>query len=105
MPRLFKKEEGSVGLHWYKGRSFMWNLVQFMIYFKLFHHRGKFKVGDKVRYNWKAWVRIKSALWGESDKGTLTVSEVLYKDKSNVGFEEGGGCDVFWIRKAFFWER
>lgn len=91
--------------NWYSGRSFKWNLVQFLIDNNLFHNHGKFKSGDKVRYNWKAKIQIKSAMWRKSDSGTLTVSEVVYKNKSGVLFVEGSGCDVFWIRKAYWWEK
>jgi hypothetical protein len=103
MPRLFKREKGSIGMHWYKGKPFIWNVVQFMINFNLFTNHGRFKVGDKVRYNWKAYVLIKSALWRKEDHETLTVSEIV-RNGSGVAFKEGSGCDAFWIRKAFFWE-
>lgn len=109
MPRLFKKREGSIGLHWYKGYSFMWNLIQFIINFNLIDNRGKFKEGDLVKYNWRAKIHLKSLF----DNGWITtealvVTAITYSDKSGVEYitpkGEPNGCDPFWLRKLYWWE-
>jgi hypothetical protein len=100
-------------LDWYKGQSFMWNVVQFIINNGLINHKGKFKEGDKVRYNWMAKIQLgKDYLNGEGVKNkTLEVTHVLYKSKSNVNYKvvgsdnnDDGGCATFWLRKAYWWE-
>ncbi|MEZ2446082.1 hypothetical protein AB6805_30410 [Chitinophaga sp. RCC_12] len=80
-----------------KDGKFKKAIVQFIIDNDLWHHRGYFKPGDKVRYNWKA--RVYLSLTNE-DNSTFTVDEILYRDKSGVSFQEGSGCDPFWLRQA-----
>jgi hypothetical protein len=113
LSNLFKKrKQGSLGLHWYKGKSFLWNLVQFIINFDLINNDGKFKEGDVVRYNWMAKVVLgKKFLNGEEVwRKSLLVTEVLYSSKSNVEYlvllnsEVQGSCAMFWLRKAYWWE-
>lgn len=109
MPNMSSKKEKSIKLHWYKGKSFAWNLVQFLINFNLFQHRNKFKEGDIVRYNWKAKVHLSSLFKnGWISSGNLLVTDIKYKDRSGVEYkaygDDDGSCDPFWLRKAYWWE-
>lgn len=113
MPYLFGKEKGGLGLHWYKGKSFRWNLVQFIINFNLISNNGKFKEGDVVRYNWMAKVHLGKYFLKDGKNvwnRNLMVTKVLNKYKSNIEYmvcdtpEIKSGCACFWIRKAYWWE-
>lgn len=75
---------------------------------ELFNNHGKFKPGDKVKYNLFAKIVIGRI---EEIKGgtvyTIDDYEPWSTSKSNVRFtyDENSGCDVFWIRKLYPWER
>lgn len=112
MPRLFRKEKGSIGLYWYKGKSFRWNLVQFIINFSIINNNGKFKEGDIVKYNWMAKVQLGERFLREKKayNKLLIVTKILNKSESNVEYMHAldpqgiGSCACFWLRKAYWWE-
>lgn len=80
----------------------LYNLVQWMIDKDLFHHRGKFKPGDIVVYNWKAKMHIASAI--EDDLEPRVIMNIIYEDGSGLEFADGDTTDPFWVRKAHWWE-
>jgi hypothetical protein len=41
-----------------KGKGLRYNLIHFFICKDWFSKKGKFKVGDKVKYNWMAKIHI-----------------------------------------------
>lgn len=86
----------------YWNKPFLYNVVELIIVLDWFNNKGKFKVGDRVRVNWKAIVSIRSAIEDNIGKA-LTVSEVS-PNGSHVSFKEGSGCDAFWIRKIYWFE-
>ena len=79
-----------------------------MLYESLSIH-PKFKVGDQVRYNWKAHIAL-----GKIPKEKVG-GEVIacYRYDGNKGdyqvkFKHGDYVDssnAFWFRKAYFWEK
>lgn len=91
---------------WYAKSPLLKYIVQWIIYWSIFYeplrHQGKFKVGDKVKYNWKALVKIYST-GGEDMFKVFTVAEVTWY--GNLEFSDGSGCDPFWVRKLYFWEK
>lgn len=68
----------------------------------LFTNIGKFKKGDKVKYNWKAKLDIMSAI--EDDLGVLTVIDVFrYRDGTETityknSKNEESSCDPYWLK-------
>lgn len=83
-------------------RKFRKALVHFFIDNGYFRNVNRFKIGDQVRYNWKAKISIWSAIdekWGQ----TFVVTKI-WANGQNVDYysdEYGeGGCDVFWLRPA-----
>jgi hypothetical protein len=86
-----------------KENGLIFNLIHFFICKNWFDNTGKFKVGDKVKYNWMAKVMIASVVKRKEDK-TLTVSKVICNGQ-NVEFEECSGSSAFWLRKAYWWEK
>jgi len=105
---IITKSEGKLYLPRRKDhRTFLHYFVQWLIILSaimpfLFSNNGKFKVGDRVKYNWKANIQLKSIV--DKRDRTRTVSKVLYVDKGNVEFTNGDSCACFWIRKCYFWE-
>lgn len=93
---------------WYARSPLLHYIVQWIIYLSIFYpflrNDGKYKVGDKVRYNWKGKVHIYTVTDHKGDI-TRTVSEVLFESKSNLSFTDGSGCAAFWVRRKYFWER
>jgi hypothetical protein len=88
-----------------KGKGLLYNLVHLFIAKDIFNNVGKFKVGDKIKYNWMAKVYIPLAMKLDKRRDqTLTISEVYCKGE-NVNFIEGCGASVFWLRKAYWWEK
>jgi hypothetical protein len=83
----------------------MYFLVHFFITHKLFSNVGQFKKGDLVRYNWKAKYYI--GLIYQEKKGIYTIRNITkYTDGSEAAeFGDYTGCDVFWIRKIYPWEK
>lgn len=93
---------------WYSNSAFLNLLVQWLItysvvYPKIFGNNGKFKVGDKTKYNWKAKVQI----WSITERKNIieTVNKICYSDKSGLEFESGNSCASYWMRKTYFWEK
>ena len=79
-------------------------IVELIIVSGLFNNHGKFKIREKVKYNLFA----KIVIGGILKKGaTYTIKEypIWSKKKSNVYFEESSGCDVFWLRRLYPWEK
>lgn len=74
-----------------------------------FNNHGKFKPGDKVKYNFFAKVMIPSIAKQKGyEEGHVFVVKDYFewsKKKQSIEFEGGDGCDVFWIRKLYVWER
>ena len=87
----------------------LWPMVNFIIKMGWFHNHGKFKPLEKVKYNLFAKVVISSVVKDRNkiNDGIYTVDdyEPWSKDKSNIRFLEDSGCDVFWIRRLYPWER
>lgn len=102
---MFKGKYRNPKNPWYAGNPFLMWIVQWIIYWSIFYEhlrkKGKFKVGDRVKYNWKALVQIYST-GGKDMHKTRTVKTVLWF--GNLEFTDGTGCDPFWVRKAYFWE-
>ena len=82
-------------------------IVYFIIHADLFNNRGKFKPGDKVKYNFFAKVYLGHKHIQSKGRYIFTIKcyEPWSKDLENVAFEEDSGCSVFWIRKLYPWER
>lgn len=84
-----------------KQRKLLYALVDFIIAMDWFNHnRGYFRSGDKVKYNWKAHIALKTL-----DKLGKTFTIKDYWCHTNVDFEEDGGAAAFWLRKLYPWER
>jgi hypothetical protein len=87
----------------------LYPMVNFIIKMGWFSNHGKFKPLEKVKYNLFAKVVIASVVRdrNEINDGIYTVDdyEPWSKDKSNIRFLEDSGCDVFWIRRLYPWER
>lgn len=77
-------------------------IVNWIIKKKMFDTKGKYKIGDRVRYNIFAKIVIWSVI---KDKMYTRTIESIWSNGVNVDFTDGGGCDSFWIRKIYFWER
>lgn len=105
---IITKSEGKLYLpRWKDHKGFLYYFVQWLIIFSVimpfvFSNNGKFKIGDRVKYNWKANIKLKSIV--EKRENIRIVSKALYKDKGNVEFTNGDSCACFWIRKCYFWE-
>ena len=87
-------------------RKFAMALVHFIIENEWLQNRGRFKPGDKVKYNWMAKVYISTAIEHKKEQ-TLTITKLLCDDLSGVDYEyqeEGqiktGSCDPFWLTKT-----
>lgn len=102
--KYFTKYRKISSYPWYARSPLLHYLVQWVIYWSLFFPwlNGKYKVGDKVRYNWMAHVQIHTVIERKKNP-VMMVSEIRYSD--NLTFEDGTGCASFWIRKAYFWEK
>lgn len=92
-----------------KNNPILHPIVHFIIKMDWFNNRGKFKPGDKVKYNLFAKIYIGGI---EEIKGgksgtiyTISHYEPWSKKLENVAFIENSGCSVFWIRKLYPWER
>jgi len=86
----------------------VWHYFLYWLVFKMiasgkFTNIGRFKPGDKVKYNWRAKVYIGHI--HSQEKGVLTFQRVC--DWSTSGSNcyyvdskgEVSGCDVFWLTK------
>ena len=89
----------------------LYAVVHFMIVHRLFQGYGKLRVGDYVRYNWKAKAYIRSVYDRETEVRKIA-NIITYSDGTEhcefVPLNEngwGGGCDTFWVRKCYWWER
>lgn len=83
-------------------------IVCFIIKMGWFDNRGKFKQGDKVKYNLFARIVIWSVVRDiEATQKVFTFShyEKWSKDLRNCVLVEDSGCSVFWLRKLYPWER
>lgn len=74
--------------------TFKERIVSFMIKYKLFQHKNKFKVGDVVTYNWKAKAYISSAI-----KDEVLPKKVISQTFGSLDFSDGQSADPFWMRK------
>jgi hypothetical protein len=89
----------------------LYAIVHWMILYRLFHGYGKLKEGDFVRYNWKAKVYIRTVYDREPEVRQISKIYTYSDGTENCDFkplkdgEYGGGCDSFWLRKLYFWER
>ena len=92
------------------------NYVLYAVVFWLIKHNlcqnvGKFKEGDLVTYNWKAKYYINSVYKDECKEGIKKITSITkYSDSEccdyvNLSNGDDGSCDVFWIRKYYWWER
>lgn len=82
---------------------FYWLLcgvIRFQINNGLFENKN-LKKGQLVKYNWKAKVKIKSAI----RDNIHSVMKVKGFDGSIVEFTNDDSCDPFWVRKLHWWER
>ena len=78
-------------------------LVSLMLKYRVFLNHGKFKAGDLVTYNWRAYVFIYSAIHGRTFP--VNVVSVRHKDKNYIEMTDiayGGTtfADAFWLRHA-----
>jgi hypothetical protein len=90
-------------LHW-----LVWQLIKF----GFCHNKGKFKPGDLVKYNWKAWTYIHLAI-DLPKRGILVVEgySKWSKDQSHCEYtrlndptHDIKACDTFWLRRIYWWE-
>ena len=93
------------------------NYVLYAVVFWLIKHNlcqntGKFKEGDLVTYNWKAKYYIDTVYKNERELGIKKITSITkYSDGSegcdyiNLSDGDESGCDVFWVRKCYWWER
>lgn len=92
---------------WYSRSPILRYLVAWIIYFSTFSdwiaNRWCLKIGDKVKYNWMAKIQLSSHI--KKYAGTKIVKEILCSDGSGIKFTDGDGCDPFWVRKIYFWEK
>jgi hypothetical protein len=104
--KIFKNNYRNPKHPWYANNPFLKYLVQWIIYWSIFYEplqkKDKFKAGDKVKYNWKALVQIYST-GGKDMFKTRTVKKLTWY--KNLEFTDGTGCDPFWVRKIYFWEK
>lgn len=89
---------------WYAGHPILMYFVQWIIYWSIFYPwiKGKYKVGDIVKYNLMAKIQIYSVAGKDMPK-TRTVSKLTWY--GNLKFTDGSSCDPFWVRKLYFYER
>lgn len=97
------------------------NVVYYIMYWIVFYiirhglcqNVGKFKRGDKVKYNWKAKYQIPS-IYNERKNMIREIDCILDFKKSKSQSCEFkplkdecyvDGCDVFWLRKIYWWEK
>jgi hypothetical protein len=83
-------------------------IVGVMIRENLFTHKGKFKIGDIVTYNWKAKIIIASAIKDYPGPHIIT-SVISYTRSDGIEWKDHkfygtSGADAFWLRKVYFWE-
>jgi hypothetical protein len=89
----------------------LYAVVHFMILHRLFHGYGKLRVGDYVKYNWMAKYYIRSVYDREPEVRQISNIDTYSDGTEHCDFkplkegEWGGGCDTFWIRKCYGWER
>lgn len=76
----------------------MW-LIDLLIEYQICSHRGKFKKGDILTYNWKAKNSIPSVI-GDSPQQVKRTD-----NKTFIEFTNGDTCDAFWVRKLYWWEK
>ena len=64
--------------------------------------KRKFKIGEKVKYNWKA----KCMLRNHANNEKHVAKRYTNKINENIEFETGSssGGSVYWYRKIYFWE-
>jgi hypothetical protein len=105
MIKIFKK------IKKLKSKPLLYTVVHFIIEMNWFNQTGKFKEGDLVKYNWKAKAYIRSVY--DREKSIKKITKIItYKSGSEsceyTPIDKKGyssGCDVFWIRKCYLWER
>ena len=87
--------------------------VNLCLYFDWFSNKGRFKPGDKVKYNFFAHVVISGIEeLKNGEPGTVYTFigyETWSKDKGSAKYlkpnGEEDGCSVFWLRKIYPWEQ
>lgn len=87
-------------------------LSNLCIYFDWFGNNNKFKSGDRVKYNLFARANLHTLEEMKKGKFRKVYTFICYpewsKSKSNCEYKDEngneGGCAVYWLRKAYFWE-
>jgi hypothetical protein len=82
-------------------------LIEFVIQFKVKHNllpTYNYKVGEKVRYNWKAKVMIDSAI-KENVNDELIINEIKHKRNEFINYQntrtkKRGWTDAYWLKRA-----
>lgn len=101
--RTFKKYP------WYARSASLRYVIAWIIWLSTFSdyiaNRGKFKVGDRVKYNWMAKVQLYSPNYHGDFEGIRAVTEILYHDESGLQFSDDTSSDPFWVRALYFWEK
>lgn len=89
----------------------LYAVVHFFIVHRLFQGYGKLRVDDYVKYNWKAKAYIRSVYDREPEIQKIAKITTYSDGTEHCEFvplkenEWGGGCDTFWVRKCYWWER
>lgn len=82
-------------------------LIVFVIQFKYKHNLQptyNYKVGDKVRYNWKGKVMLRPVINDRADD-VLIIHEVKHKRNEFINYQntrtkKRGWVDAYWLKKA-----
>lgn len=82
-------------------------VVEFLVPHMLHRNDNRFKAGDQVRYGWFAKVFLGDIIRDlQQEDTTLVIREVI---NNAVTFTDDlrkfGHTHVFWLRKAYPWER
>ncbi len=92
--------------------ALMYRLVFWLIKNNRCQNTKKFKEGDLVVYNWKAKYYLGFLYFQEREGGIKKITAITkYSNGSescdyiNLSNNDRSGCDVFWVRKCYFWER
>lgn len=77
--------------------------IQFQVKFNLLPIYT-YKKGDKVKYNWKAKMLIKSAI-EDRENDVLIVLEAIHKRNEFIHYQntttnETSWCDAYWLKKT-----
>jgi len=87
-------------------KTILKKLIFFVIHFK---HKWNlesiynYKIGDRVKYNWKAKICIDTAIKNNVDC-VLIIDKIEHKRNETISYtnldtKEEGGCSAYWLTK------